>query len=132
MFQNPDRYLLIKNHDAVVGSISAVKLNFDERFLLSAGQDGILFSYVIDKYMIMQEAAFSPLAGVEGQDYMPAEQILEITNKKIAAFQKENEPNIPEIDPTIDGLDESLFAVSLRGIPENARDITDASQYSIQ
>jgi hypothetical protein len=66
MFQNPDRYLLIKNHDAVVGSISAVKLNFDERFLLSAGQDGILFSYVIDKYMIMQEAAFSPLAGVEG------------------------------------------------------------------
>ena len=91
-----------------------------------------MFSYVIDKYMIMQEAAFSPLAGVEGQDYMPAEQIVEITNKKIAAFQKENEPNIPEIDPTIDGLDESMFAVSLRGIPENARDITDASQYSIQ
>lgn len=125
--QNPDRFLQIKNHDADVGSISKVKMNFDERFLLSAGQDGILFSYVIDKYMILQEADFNPLAGVEGVDYMPAEQIKEIIEKKVASFQKENEPNIPEIDPFVDGIDESMFSMTLRGIPENTRDITDAS-----
>jgi len=69
--ENPDRFLQIKNHDADVGSISAIRLNFDERFLLSAGKDGIVFSYVIDKYMILQESNFNPLAGVEGVDYMP-------------------------------------------------------------
>lgn len=62
---------------------------------------------------------------------MPEEQIKEIIQKKTAAYHKENEANIPEIDPSIDGIDESLFAVTLRGVPENARDITDTSQYSI-
>lgn len=41
--------------------------------MISAGYDGMMFSHVIDKYMIMQEAAFVPLAGVEGVDYMPDE-----------------------------------------------------------
>jgi len=77
--------------------------------------------------MILQEADFNPLAGVEGVDYMPAEQIKEIIEKKVASFQKENEPNIPEIDPFVDGIDESMFSMTLRGIPENTRDITDAS-----
>jgi hypothetical protein len=43
------------------------------------------------------------------------EVIVERTNK----FQQENEPNLPEIDPSVDGLDEILFSVSLRGLPEN-------------
>ena len=75
----------------------------------------------------MQESTFNALDNVEGQDYMPEEQIKEIIQKKTAAFHKENEANIPEIDPSIDGIDESLFAVTLRGVPENARDITDTS-----
>jgi len=29
-------------------------------------------------------------------------------------FQEENPPNIPEVDPAIDGLDESILAISLR------------------
>jgi len=35
------------------------------------------------------------------------------------------------MDPTIDGLDEILFSVSLRGLPENQPDITDHTVYSI-
>ena len=36
------------------------------------------------------------------------------------------------MDPSVDGLDEILFSVSLRGLPENQQDITDHSIYSIQ
>ncbi len=48
----PDRLLTIKQHDAQAGGISGVKLSFDERCLVSAGKDGILFVHALDKYMI--------------------------------------------------------------------------------
>ena len=130
-FNNPDRTLVIKQHDVQTGSIVAAKFSFDERFLLTAGHDGLLFAHVVDKYMIMQEAGFDPLDGVEGTDYMPEEQIKEIVANKKKTFMAENEPNLPEIDAAIDGLDDTMFAVDLRGLPEVPTDITDPSVYSI-
>lgn len=67
----PDRFMVVKQHDAHAGGISGAKLTFDERCLVSAGHDGILFVHAIDKYMIVQEAMFNPLEGVAGIDYMP-------------------------------------------------------------
>jgi hypothetical protein len=42
-----------------------------------------------------------------------------------------NEANIPDFDPTVDGLDETLFSVSLRGFPDICEDILDTNVYSI-
>lgn len=67
----PDRFLQIKQHDVHAGGIAAAKFTFDERALLTAGKDGIIFCHALDKYMITQEAKFNPLAGVAGIDFMP-------------------------------------------------------------
>ena len=39
---------------------------------------------------------------------------------------------MPEIDPAVDGLDETIFSVSIRGLPDDAQDILDHNVYSIQ
>jgi len=62
---------------------------------------------------------------------MPADQIIQVTKEKIEQFKEENPSNIPEVDPKIDGLDDTAFAVTLR-IPEEPEDITDTDLYSIQ
>lgn len=63
---------------------------------------------------------------------MPEAQVKEVSAERTLAFQEANEANIPEFDATVDGLDETLFSVSLRGFPDIADDITDTSVYSIQ
>ena len=68
---NPPVFLSIKEHDGEIGSISAAKLSYDERFLVSTGYDGLIFIHTIDKFMIQQESKFDPLEGVEGTDFMP-------------------------------------------------------------
>jgi len=54
-------------------ALTSAKLSFDERFLITTGADGLVVLHTIDKYMILQEAKYDPLAGVEGVDYMPQE-----------------------------------------------------------
>jgi len=88
--------------------------------------------HVLDKYMVTQEAQFNPIDGVAGIDFMPEAQVKEVYEERIKAFHQANEANIPEYDPTVDGLDETLFSVSLRGFPELCEDIKDTSIYSIQ
>jgi len=61
---------------------------------------------------------FNPLDGVAGIDFMPETQVKEVFAERTLAFQQANEANIPEFDPTVDGLDETLFSVSLRGFPD--------------
>lgn len=128
---NPDKYLVIKQHDAYGGGVLAAKFSFDERCIISVGAEGLLFVHVLDKYMILMESKFNPIAGVEGIDFMPSSQVEEVIADKTKKFHEENEPNLPEIDPSVDGLDEILFSVSLRGLPEATQDITDHSIYSI-
>ena len=128
---NPTSFLAIKEHDGEIGSISSAKLSFDERFLISTGYDGLIFIHTIDKFMIQQESKFDPLADVEGTDYMPDDQVKEIKTQKIAAFQQDNPPNLPDIDPHVDGLDRSNLLQPLK-ITSGANDIKDESAYSIQ
>jgi WD40 repeat protein len=67
----PERNLILKQHDAHTGGIASCKLNFDERCIISAGKDGILFVHALDKFMLIQESSFNALEGVAGIDFMP-------------------------------------------------------------
>ena len=49
----PDRYMVIKQHDAHAGGISGAKFSFDERCLVTTGRDGMVFVHAIDKYMVI-------------------------------------------------------------------------------
>lgn len=115
---NPKAFLAIKEHDGEIGQISAAKLSYDERFLVSTAYDGLLFVHTLDKFMIQQESKFNPLEGVDGTDFMPEDQVREIRASRIASFQQDNPPNLPEIDPHVDGLDKSNLAPPLK-IPTN-------------
>ena len=115
--QNPKAFLAIKEHDGEIGSISAAKLSYDERFIVSTAHDGLIFVHTLDKFMIQQESKFNPLEGVEGTDFMPDDQVKQIRNDKTMAFHADNPPNLPEIDPHVDGLDRSNLRETLR-IPE--------------
>ena len=128
---NPSKYLSIKEHDGEIGAISAAKLSYDERFIVSTGYDGLIFVHTIDKFMIQQEAKFDPLEGVEGTDFMPEDQLKAIKEEKTNTFQMDNPPNLPEIDPHVDGLDKSNLAPQLK-LPGETEDILNEEIYSIQ
>ena len=83
---NPRAYMTIKQHDMHTGSISSIRLNFDERFLISCATDGLIFVHTIDKFMIQQEAKFNPIADIEGIDYMPEDQVKKLTEDKTKQF----------------------------------------------
>ena len=126
---NPKAFLSIKEHDGEIGQISAAKLSYDERFLVSTAYDGLVFVHTLDKFMIQQESGFNPLEGVDGTDFMPEDQIKDIKQQKINTFQRDNPPNLPEVDPHIDGLDRTNLAPTLK-IPVG-EDIKDETIYSI-
>jgi len=128
---NPNKYLSIKEHDGEIGAISAAKLSYDERFVVSTGYDGLIFIHTIDKFMIQQESKFEPLEGVEGADFMPEDQLRQIRGERLKTFQLDNPPNLPEIDPHVDGLDRGNLELQLK-LPSGRQDITDESIYSIQ
>ena len=49
----PDKYVVIKQHDAHGGGVRAAKFTFDERCIVSAGAEGLVFVHVLDKFMIL-------------------------------------------------------------------------------
>ena len=73
--KSPDRQLVIKQHDKHANGIASAKLNFDERCLVTAGKDGLLFVHALDKFMLIQESQFNSLDGVAGIDFMPEAQV---------------------------------------------------------
>jgi len=42
--------------------------------------------HVLDKYMILQESKFNPIAGVDGIDFMPSAQVEEVINERTLKF----------------------------------------------
>ena len=62
---------------------------------------------------------------------MPEDQLKMIKDEKTNNFQADNPPNLPEIDPHVDGLDKSNLATQLK-VPGEAPDIIDEGIYSIQ
>ena len=69
-----DRRQLTKMHDAHNGSINAAKFSKDENFFFSVAQDGLLLVHQFDKDTAIEDQKYDPLAGVEGANFMPAEE----------------------------------------------------------
>jgi len=90
-----------------------------------------MFIHTIDKFMIQQESKFEPLHGVEGADFMPEDQLNQIRDERLKAFKLDNPPNLPDIDPQVDGLERANLAPELKFLP-GTQDITDEKMYSIQ
>lgn len=74
----PEKLLQIKMHDGQYGRITSVKLDREEKMLLSTAEDGLIYIHLIDKENMKKEAVFNPLEGVEGVDYMAEAQRDEI------------------------------------------------------
>lgn len=79
---NPEKFVVIKQHDAHGGGVTQAKFSFDERSIVSVGAEGLLIVHVLDKYMIMQESKFNPIAGVDGIDFMPQAQVEELIQER--------------------------------------------------
>jgi hypothetical protein len=124
VMDNPKNFLSIKQHDGHTGKVTCAKLSFDERFIVSAGTEGLIFVHTLDKFMIQQESKFEPTDGIEGFEYLPESTQKQLVADAIEKFQTENQPNLPEVDTQVDGMDDSLLAISLR-IPKDVPDITD-------
>lgn len=56
--ENPERFLQIKMHDGHVGKITSVKFDKDEKFIVTTGEDGLVYSHLIDKENILKESVF--------------------------------------------------------------------------
>jgi WD40 repeat protein len=69
-----DRRQLTKMHDAHNGSINAAKFSKDENFFFSVASDGLLLVHQFDKDTAVEDQKYDPLAGVEGANFMPAEE----------------------------------------------------------
>jgi hypothetical protein len=123
-------YISIKQHDGHNGKVTCAKLNFDERFIVTSGADGLIFVHALDKAMVLQESRFDPKDGIEGLEFLPEAVQTQLVDEAIAKFQNENASAIPQADPAVDCMDDSLLAVTLR-IPKDVADITDESCYSI-
>ena len=72
-FEKPEKYMTLKMHDGQLGRITAVKFDKDEKFILTTGEDGVMFAHLIDRENIKKEALFDPLEGVENLEYLPEE-----------------------------------------------------------
>lgn len=55
----------------------------------------------------------------------------QLKTDRLKTFQQDNPPNLPEIDPHIDGLDRGNLIPELKFVP-GAEDILDEGIYSIQ
>lgn len=134
--ENPKNFMSLKQHDGQHGAITQAKLSFDERFIVTSGMEGLVMVHTIDKFMIQKESKFDPtdekaFPDMEGIEFLPADIQAEKIAEQVAKFQAANQPSFPAVDAAIDGMDDSLLAISLR-IDKNAQDITDESIYSIQ
>ena len=129
---NPERLLQIKMHDGHAGRITSVKFDKDEKFLVTTGEDGLIYSHLIDKENILKESVFQPLDGVEGVDFMPEYQREDIKAEKMREFFEANPPFFGEVDYDKDCIDHAFLAQSLKLTEDVNEDILDPQQYSIQ
>lgn len=100
--------------------------------MISTGDDGLIYIHQIDKDNMKREAAFNPLEGVEGVDFMAESQREEIRLEKMKEFFDSTPPYFTEIDHEKDALDHSYLAKALKLTEDINEDILDPTQYSIQ
>jgi WD40 repeat protein len=86
----PNKYLQIKMHDGQQGAITSVRLDKEEKYVMTTAEDGLMFIYQIDSKNLKKEALYDPFAGVEGIDFMPEATKDELRAEKTAGFFNEN------------------------------------------
>lgn len=126
-----NRRMSLKDRDVHIGSITSTAFNADESFFLTAGRDGLLFVYQFDKLAALEEVKFEPLAGVEGANYLPADEKAELAKKKLLEYHEKNPAVIPEANDEM-ALDEAALAVTLKTREPLNVDVEDPTIYSIQ
>jgi len=52
----PQKYLAIKMHDAQLGAVTSVRLDKDEKYVITTAEDGLMFVYQIDEDNLRKEA----------------------------------------------------------------------------
>ena len=85
-----EKYISIKMHDGHNGRLKQVKLDHHEKMVISVGDDGLMYTYLIDKENIKREALFDPLEDVEAVDFMTEDMINDIKEKKFAELRESN------------------------------------------
>ena len=128
----PSKYLQIKMHDGEQGAISSIRLDKEEKYAMTTGEDGLMFIYQIDIDNIRKEALFDPFDGIEGIDFMPDATKEDIRMDKTAQFMRDNEPYFPTIDKEAECINPAFLATTLNLTEEINVDITDPNLYSIQ
>ena len=119
-------------HDGHNGKITAMRFDKEEKYIMTSGEDGLMYIHQIDKECLKKEALFNPLAGIEGAEFMAESQKEDIAFEKTKQFMLDNQPYFPEIDPESDCINQAYLASSLRLTEEVNLDILDPTQYSIQ
>ena len=118
-------------HDGHQGVVTAFRLDKDEKYAVTTGEDGLMFVYQIDSVNIKREALFDPFAGIEGIDYMPEATKEDIREEKTKQMMLDNEPYFSEVNPDTDCINQAFLAASVRLTEEVNIDILDPSIYSI-
>ena len=119
-------------HDGEQGAISSIRLDKEEKYAMTTGEDGLMFIYQIDIDNIRKEALFDPFDGIEGIDFMPDATKEDIRMDKTAQFMRDNEPYFPTIDKEAECINPAFLATTLKLTEEINVDITDPNLYSIQ
>ena len=85
-------------HDGHIGSITSMRFDKDEKYLMTAAEDGLMYIHQIDKENLRKEAKFDPFAGVEGIDFMPESTKQDLRFEKTKQFFLDNVPYFPVVD----------------------------------
>lgn len=126
------RYLAIKIHDGHSGAITAFRMDKEEKYVMTTGEDGLMFIHQIDCDNIRREALFDPFVGIAGLEFMPEATKEEMRDDKWKQLLKDHEPYFPQIDKEQDSINRAVLASAVRLSEESNIDIIDPSIYSIQ
>ena len=122
---------LTKMHDAHMGVINAAIFSKDENFFFSVGQDGLLIVHQFDKDTAIEDQKYDPLAGVEGANFMPAEEKKQVSIKRRKQYQEEHKPIFSDINDADLAMDEAALSITMKTTEPLGQD-ADPTAYSIQ
>lgn len=128
---NFDKRMSVKYHDGHNGQITGCSFNKDQSFFVTVAKDGLTNVHQFDKTATYEENAYDPLEGVEGVNFLPAEEKTALAAKRLKEFQTEKAAIFAPIDPKEQGLDEASLAITIKTKDPIGVD-ADPTKYSIQ
>jgi hypothetical protein len=126
-----DRRQITKMHDAHNGKINSAKFSKDENFFFSVAEDGLLLVHQFDKDTAVEDQKYDPLAGVEGANFMPAEEKKQVAAKRKKEYQAEHKPIFSDINDADLAMDEAALSITMKTTEPLDQD-ADHTAYSIQ